>query len=84
MMEAVAIAYVYGIDKFYDDVETMIGYRPSIFVKVCLLYITPLITAVSYTTLYVLLLVTLNGIQNAVLFLEYYGILHGSIHTINN
>ncbi|XP_030634302.1 solute carrier family 6 member 11a [Chanos chanos] len=39
--QAVAIAWVYGADRFFDNIEDMIGYRPWPFVKYCWLYATP-------------------------------------------
>uniref|UniRef100_A0AAY4CLS1 Transporter n=1 Tax=Denticeps clupeoides TaxID=299321 RepID=A0AAY4CLS1_9TELE len=40
--ECVVIAWVYGADRFMDDVARMIGYRPLPYMKWCWLYITPL------------------------------------------
>uniref|UniRef100_A0A3Q3GDF5 Transporter n=1 Tax=Labrus bergylta TaxID=56723 RepID=A0A3Q3GDF5_9LABR len=31
LFEMIAVVYVYGIDRFNDDIEFMIGYKPSIF-----------------------------------------------------
>lgn len=39
--EAIAIGWIYGMDRFYEDVKSMIGYYPSKAVKFCLKYITP-------------------------------------------
>lgn len=44
MMEGVAIAYFYGIEKFYGNIREMIGYRPSPYFKISLLFITPVLT----------------------------------------
>uniref|UniRef100_A0AAY4CLR2 Transporter n=1 Tax=Denticeps clupeoides TaxID=299321 RepID=A0AAY4CLR2_9TELE len=41
--ECVVIAWVYGADRFMDDVARMIGYRPLPYMKWCWLYITPLV-----------------------------------------
>ncbi|KAM9414549.1 sodium-dependent neutral amino acid transporter B(0)AT3-like isoform 2-T2 [Salvelinus alpinus] len=40
--EIIAVAYVYGIGRFSDDLEFMTGHRPNIFWKVCWLVISPL------------------------------------------
>uniref|UniRef100_A0A8B9K1C4 Transporter n=1 Tax=Astyanax mexicanus TaxID=7994 RepID=A0A8B9K1C4_ASTMX len=41
--ETIVIAWVYGADRFYDNIEDMIGYRPMPVLKYCWLFITPLI-----------------------------------------
>nr|XP_020455092.1 sodium- and chloride-dependent GABA transporter 2-like [Monopterus albus] len=52
LIEAVVIAWVYGVDRFYDNIEDMIGYRPFPVLKYCWLFITPLICGV--TLLYII------------------------------
>ncbi|KAJ0003928.1 hypothetical protein NQD34_010142 [Periophthalmus magnuspinnatus] len=41
--QAVSIGWVYGADRFYDDISHMIGYRPNIFMKYCWKYVTPFV-----------------------------------------
>lgn len=41
LTECVVIAWIYGVDRFYKDIELMIGYKPSIWWKICWKYITP-------------------------------------------
>uniref|UniRef100_A0A3B4DMK8 Transporter n=1 Tax=Pygocentrus nattereri TaxID=42514 RepID=A0A3B4DMK8_PYGNA len=41
--ECVVVAWVYGADRFMDDVARMIGYRPRPYMKWCWSYITPLV-----------------------------------------
>ncbi|XP_077791255.1 sodium- and chloride-dependent betaine transporter-like isoform X2 [Podarcis muralis] len=41
IFEVVCIGWVYGADRFYDNIEDMIGYRPWPLVKVCWLFLTP-------------------------------------------
>ncbi|CAG01916.1 unnamed protein product [Tetraodon nigroviridis] len=48
--ETIAVAWVYGADRFYDNIEDMIGYQPLPFLKYCWLFITPLICG--FTMLY--------------------------------
>ncbi|XP_028809571.1 sodium- and chloride-dependent GABA transporter 2-like [Denticeps clupeoides] len=41
--ETIAIAWVYGADRFYDNIEDMIGYPLCPALKYCWLFITPII-----------------------------------------
>ena len=46
--ESVAIAWVFGVDRFYDGLNDMLGFRPSRWFKFCWLFFTPLICAVRH------------------------------------
>lgn len=39
--ECIAIAYAYGIDRFYENTKEMLGYYPGRFWKYCWLIVTP-------------------------------------------
>uniref|UniRef100_A0A673A9K0 Transporter n=1 Tax=Sphaeramia orbicularis TaxID=375764 RepID=A0A673A9K0_9TELE len=41
--ECIAVAWVYGVDNFYDALEDMIGYRPNPWMKWSWTVITPLL-----------------------------------------
>ncbi|KAL3841981.1 hypothetical protein ACJMK2_020057 [Sinanodonta woodiana] len=43
-LECIAINWIYGFNKFSEDIEMMIGYKPNIYWKICWKYITPLVT----------------------------------------
>ncbi|CAL9704807.1 unnamed protein product [Knipowitschia caucasica] len=42
-LQAMCIGWVYGAERFYDNIEDMIGYRPLPIIKYCLKYVTPVI-----------------------------------------
>lgn len=48
--ECITVAYVYGVDNFYDNIEEMVGFRLNPWLKICWLVFTPIITMVN--TLY--------------------------------
>nr|XP_033781834.1 sodium- and chloride-dependent taurine transporter isoform X2 [Geotrypetes seraphini] len=46
--ECIAVAWIYGADKFYDAVEDMIGYRPIPWMKWCWTAVTPILCVASF------------------------------------
>ncbi|XP_065804293.1 sodium-dependent neutral amino acid transporter B(0)AT1-like isoform X1 [Labrus bergylta] len=46
LFEMIAVAYIYGMDRFNEDVEFMIGYKPSFFWQASLRFTSPLIVVV--------------------------------------
>uniref|UniRef100_A0A8C4IG97 Transporter n=1 Tax=Dicentrarchus labrax TaxID=13489 RepID=A0A8C4IG97_DICLA len=52
-VETIVVGWVYGADRFYDNIEDMLGYRPFPVLKYCWMFITPLICGI--TLLYNLL-----------------------------
>ncbi|KAI8511750.1 Sodium- and chloride-dependent GABA transporter 1 [Branchiostoma belcheri] len=44
--EVFAIAWGYGSNRFYDNIEDMIGYRPNPWFKICWLFLTPAVCLV--------------------------------------
>ncbi|KAK7504650.1 hypothetical protein BaRGS_00004136, partial [Batillaria attramentaria] len=47
VMECFVLGWIYGTDKLSDDIMTMIGRRPPLFMTICWKYITPTILAVA-------------------------------------
>ncbi|KAJ3601857.1 hypothetical protein NHX12_029619 [Muraenolepis orangiensis] len=43
ILESACVGWVYGSDRYYDNVQDMIGYRPWPFMKYCWQYVTPTI-----------------------------------------
>ncbi|KAM8867258.1 sodium- and chloride-dependent GABA transporter 2-like [Synchiropus picturatus] len=43
IIQCVAIGWIYGADRQYDNIQDMIGYRPLSYMKYCWKYITPAI-----------------------------------------
>ncbi|XP_047675329.1 sodium- and chloride-dependent GABA transporter 2 [Tachysurus fulvidraco] len=41
VFETICIAWIYGAERFYDNIEDMIGYRPGPYIKYCWLFLTP-------------------------------------------
>ncbi|KAK3099818.1 hypothetical protein FSP39_010251 [Pinctada imbricata] len=39
--ECIAIAYCYGVNRFYDNIEMMLGYRIWPYMKICWLFFSP-------------------------------------------
>ncbi|XP_069084236.1 sodium- and chloride-dependent GABA transporter 2-like [Pleurodeles waltl] len=48
IFETICIGWVYGADKFYDDIEHMIGYRPLLLIKYCWQFVTPAVCAATF------------------------------------
>lgn len=46
-VEAAAVCWVYGVDRFANDIEMMIGHRPGLFWRLCWCYISPAFLLVS-------------------------------------
>ncbi|XP_074655433.1 sodium- and chloride-dependent glycine transporter 2-like [Tubulanus polymorphus] len=49
ILECLVVSYLYGLDRLYDDIAQMIGYRPSVIWKACWGFFTPLILLVFLT-----------------------------------
>ncbi|KAJ8261723.1 hypothetical protein GJAV_G00157650 [Gymnothorax javanicus] len=52
-MESIAVGWIYGANRFYDNIEDMIGYQPFPVLKYCWLFVVPL----SCTALFIFSLV---------------------------
>ncbi|XP_069130315.1 sodium- and chloride-dependent glycine transporter 1-like [Argopecten irradians] len=43
LTECIVIGWIYGADRFYKDLEMMIGYQPCSWWKICWCFITPVL-----------------------------------------
>ncbi|XP_061654182.1 sodium- and chloride-dependent GABA transporter 3-like isoform X4 [Phyllopteryx taeniolatus] len=43
IMESLCIGWIYGADNYYNYITDMIGYRPSLYLKYCWKFVTPLL-----------------------------------------
>ncbi|XP_074640603.1 sodium-dependent serotonin transporter-like [Tubulanus polymorphus] len=57
-IEAIALNWFYGVNRFSDDVQMMLGYRPGIFWRICWAGICPIFCLV----LFILACTDYNGI----------------------
>ena len=46
-VETIGVFWLYGVSRFCDDVELMLGFRPSIFWRTCWKFISPAFLLVS-------------------------------------
>ncbi|KAM9859650.1 sodium- and chloride-dependent GABA transporter 2-like [Aulostomus maculatus] len=47
-LQSGCVGWVYGTDRFYDNIEDMIGYKPLPLIKYCLKYVTPVICMATF------------------------------------
>ncbi|XP_063766446.1 solute carrier family 6 member 11a [Eleginops maclovinus] len=43
ILQSVVIGWIYGADRFCDNIQDMIGYKPISLLKYCWMYVTPVI-----------------------------------------
>lgn len=42
-LEAVSVSWLYGVERFSDDIKSMLGFRPGIFWRICWKFLSPAI-----------------------------------------
>ncbi|CAG5114909.1 unnamed protein product [Candidula unifasciata] len=47
-LECFVICWIYGVDRFSDDIEMMLGRKPGLFVRICWTVFTPLIMLTAF------------------------------------
>ncbi|KAK9873732.1 hypothetical protein WA026_002088 [Henosepilachna vigintioctopunctata] len=54
LFEAVAVSWFYGLERFTEDVQAMLGHKPGLYWRICWKFISPLfiITVVLFGLLY--------------------------------
>ncbi|KAG8540540.1 hypothetical protein GDO81_019099 [Engystomops pustulosus] len=48
IFECICIGWVYGADRFYDNIQDMIGYRPWPVMKICWVAVTPAVCLATF------------------------------------
>jgi Sodium:neurotransmitter symporter family. len=46
-VEAAGVCWIYGVDRFSTDIESMLGHRPGLYWRLCWTYISPFFLLVS-------------------------------------
>lgn len=41
LIEAIGVSWFYGVDRFSDDIEQMMGFRPGLYWRLCWKYVSP-------------------------------------------
>ncbi|GBO11783.1 Sodium-dependent noradrenaline transporter, partial [Araneus ventricosus] len=47
LLEAIGVAWFYGIERFSENIEEMIGHKPGLFWRLCWKFISPIFLIVS-------------------------------------
>uniref|UniRef100_A0A3P8T3C4 Uncharacterized protein n=1 Tax=Amphiprion percula TaxID=161767 RepID=A0A3P8T3C4_AMPPE len=68
IFQSVTIGWIYGAERFCDNIEDMIGYKPLSLIKYCWLYGTPLICSVRGTLVFLLLRYTPLRFNNSYVY----------------
>lgn len=42
LFEAIAVSWIYGAQRFCDDIKDMIGFAPGLYWRICWLFLAPL------------------------------------------
>ncbi|KAL3313674.1 hypothetical protein Ciccas_007723 [Cichlidogyrus casuarinus] len=48
LIETVCVSWIFGVDKFREAIDQMIGFKPSIYWKVCWKFVSPCFILVSF------------------------------------
>lgn len=51
LFEALAVCWVYGLDRFADDIHQMLGFRPGMYWRCCWKFVSPIFLVVRYVAL---------------------------------
>uniref|UniRef100_A0A8C6WNY7 Transporter n=1 Tax=Neogobius melanostomus TaxID=47308 RepID=A0A8C6WNY7_9GOBI len=54
LIEAIGVSWFYGVDRFSDDIEQMMGFRPGLYWRLCWKYVSPiflLVRTLQYITI---------------------------------
>ncbi len=63
--ECIAVTWIYGGGRFYDNIEYMIGYRINPWLRICWTVLTPIMTCVRETKLFFSIVFSITVQQQA-------------------
>lgn len=49
--ECLVVSWIYGVDKFVDNIKEMIGYKPALWFAICWKYLAPTLTGLIFVLL---------------------------------
>ncbi|CAF87183.1 unnamed protein product, partial [Tetraodon nigroviridis] len=42
LIEAIGVSWFYGVDRFSEDIERMMGFKPGLYWRLCWKFVSPL------------------------------------------
>uniref|UniRef100_A0A671W6C6 Transporter n=1 Tax=Sparus aurata TaxID=8175 RepID=A0A671W6C6_SPAAU len=51
LIEAIGVSWFYGVDRFSDDIQQMMGFRPGLYWRLCWKFVSPLFLTLTSSSL---------------------------------